>query len=160
MTIAPYGITVFCDDIRYEVNGKTTLVGCYSSEMNFNGPSPGVLPIFAAWVNVNIPTGNIFSNVTVKIIKIDEEGTNEIFLANVEIPEKTFEEGGKPDDFTFAVGLEKILSLSLPVQWSPMTFSGPCLIRVLAKLDDGEEFRAGSLKVNFLTSEVLPESGT
>jgi hypothetical protein len=27
--VQPYGVTIFCDDIRHEVGGKATYVGCY-----------------------------------------------------------------------------------------------------------------------------------
>src|SRR5215469_71646 len=40
----PTGHTVFCDDIRYEVSGKITLVGVYAGEMGFVGEFPVTLP--------------------------------------------------------------------------------------------------------------------
>src|SRR5579864_3625715 len=50
MTIAPlstpYGHTIFCDDIRFEINGKVTLVGIYAGDMVFGRELPATLPKF------------------------------------------------------------------------------------------------------------------
>lgn len=39
-----FGRVTFCDDIRNEVDGKTTLVGCYGADMVFPTPFPVLLP--------------------------------------------------------------------------------------------------------------------
>ncbi|CAN7732736.1 hypothetical protein LJR220_001886 [Bradyrhizobium sp. LjRoot220] len=41
------GFTTFCDDIRFEVDGKVTMVGCYHGEMTINGGFPSTLAKFA-----------------------------------------------------------------------------------------------------------------
>jgi hypothetical protein len=41
------GYTIFCDDIRNEIGGKTTFVGCYDAEMLVHGDFPCVLPKLA-----------------------------------------------------------------------------------------------------------------
>jgi hypothetical protein len=41
------GYTIFCDDIRFEVDGKFTLVGCYYGEMTVRSVFPATLPKFA-----------------------------------------------------------------------------------------------------------------
>lgn len=41
---APYGSVVFCDDIREEVSGKVTLVGCYGADLVVGGEVPAILP--------------------------------------------------------------------------------------------------------------------
>lgn len=42
----PYGSVIFCDDIRDEIGGKTTLVGCYTTEIVVNTDFPVTLPKF------------------------------------------------------------------------------------------------------------------
>lgn len=42
-----YGYTIFCDDIRAEVDGKVTYVGAYSGTMFVRGTFPVTLPKFA-----------------------------------------------------------------------------------------------------------------
>lgn len=42
-----YGFTLFCDDIRQEVDGKLTYIGVYSADMVVHVPFPVTLPKFA-----------------------------------------------------------------------------------------------------------------
>jgi hypothetical protein len=48
---SPFGYTTFCDDIRQEVAGKSTLVGVYGPEMTVFGTLPTNLPKLALSVN-------------------------------------------------------------------------------------------------------------
>jgi hypothetical protein len=41
-----YGYTIFCDDIRREVDGKFSFIGAYSGTMFVHVPFPVTLPIF------------------------------------------------------------------------------------------------------------------
>src|SRR5437763_16850721 len=43
----PWGFSVFCDDLRQEVDGKRTLVGAYMAAMNVTGTLPASLPKLA-----------------------------------------------------------------------------------------------------------------
>jgi len=146
MTEEAYGVTVFCDDIRHEVNGKMTLVGCYASELNFSGPPPGVLPTFAALVNLRFPRETLFETLTLHVTKVEGGDFSEIFSAETRFSadaflDKSVVEAGDSS--------EKILSVVIPIQWTPLVISAPALIRVRAKLDTGKEVRAGSLVINF-----------
>jgi hypothetical protein len=40
----PSGLTIFCDDIRHEINGKETYVGIYKGVMFLRGEMPVTLP--------------------------------------------------------------------------------------------------------------------
>lgn len=146
MTEDAYGVTVFCDDIRHEVNGKMTLVGCYASELNFSGPPPGVLPTFAALVNLRFPRETFFETLTLQVTKIEGEDSSEIFSAETKISPDAFLDKSETDK---ASAGEKILSVVIPIQWTPLVIAAPALIRVRAKLDSGKEVRAGSLAINF-----------
>lgn len=43
---------LFCDDVRFEVGNKLTLVGIYSGDLLWPYPLPGIIPkfAFAVWV--------------------------------------------------------------------------------------------------------------
>lgn len=146
MTDEAYGITVFCDDIRHEINGKMTLVGCYASELNFSGPPPGVLPTFAALVHLRFSRNITFEALQITVIKVEGGESSEIFSANSKVAPDAFTD--KSDAGEENTG-EKVLSVVVPIQWTPLVFSGPALLRVRAKLDSGKEVRAGSLVINF-----------
>lgn len=157
MTEEAYGITVFCDDIRHEINGKITLVGCYASELNFSGPPPGVLPTFAALVNLRFPRGNTFETLNLSVTKVEDGETSEIFAAETRIAPEAFLENS---DSAAGNAGEKVLSVVVPIQWTPLVFSAPALVRVRAKLDSGKEVRAGSLVINFPAADGEEEQAT
>jgi hypothetical protein len=46
----PSGFTVFCDDLRQEINSKITFVGTYGDTMLVNGLLPAILPTFAMMI--------------------------------------------------------------------------------------------------------------
>ena len=46
-----FGNTTFCDDIRMEVNGKLTLVGCYSTELYATSNFPIIIPKLCLAIN-------------------------------------------------------------------------------------------------------------
>ncbi|MDX2220816.1 MAG: hypothetical protein SF172_17480 [Burkholderiales bacterium] len=146
MTKDAYGVTVFCDDIRHEVNGKMTLVGCYASELNFSGPPPGILPTFAALVNLRFPRESHFETLTLHVTKIEGGDSTEIFSAETKFTPDAFLDNSEVEANDSS---EKILSVVIPIQWTPLVIAAPALIRVRAKLDSGEEVRAGSLTINF-----------
>lgn len=43
----PFGYVIFCDDVRNEVDGKTTIVGAYGADIVFGIPLPVTLGKFA-----------------------------------------------------------------------------------------------------------------
>jgi len=46
-----FGNAIFCDDIRMEIGGKLTFVGCYINDMYVHSSFPVVLPKFCIAVN-------------------------------------------------------------------------------------------------------------
>jgi hypothetical protein len=57
-----FGYTIFCDDIREEVSGKTSFVGAYGARLFVHGSFPVTLPKFAMSIayyqktdSVNLP---------------------------------------------------------------------------------------------------------
>ena len=146
MTKEAYGVTVFCDDIRFEVNGKMTLVGCYGAQLNFNGPPPGILPTFSALVSLRFPKEYTFETLNLTILKTEGSESVEIFSNDSKVSSDAFSDTPEPGEVD---ANEKLLSVVVPVQWSPLVFSAPGTISVRAKLDSGAEVRAGSLQVNF-----------
>jgi hypothetical protein len=45
-----FGATIFCDDVRFEMDGKVSLIGTYGGDMIVRDGFPLVLPKFAAAV--------------------------------------------------------------------------------------------------------------
>lgn len=158
MNTEPYGITTFCDDIRHEINGKLTLVGCYASSLKFNGPPPGTLPTLAALINLRVPTNIQFEKISLRVTKTEGDEETTILEAEIENPE----EHNEPVSAPIADGKEeegKVLLMAFPCQWSPMQFSKSGQLKVRAYLDDDHEIRLGALSVMFTeqTTEDNPQ---
>jgi hypothetical protein len=140
LTQFPYGITTYCDDIRMEVAGKVTLVGCYTGEMTIFGVTPAALPVFCAFVNFQIPTTMTFEKT--KVVLTVDYGSEVTELAQVEFagPEENDEEKAK----RAADG--QFLSVNIPIRLTPLVIQKEVFIRCRAYVD-GSEFKLGSLKV-------------
>ncbi|WP_370285797.1 DUF6941 family protein [Pseudooceanicola nanhaiensis] len=145
MNTEAYGVTMFCDDIRREMNGKLTLVGCYASELNFDSPPPGNLPRFAALINLRIPSSINFKKISIKVVQTDGEDERLLIDANIDMD---LEEITKLD----APALDeagRVVLMAFPCQWTNIKFTSPGMIKVRAYIDDETEVRLGALKINF-----------
>lgn len=147
MSIEPYGITTFCDDIRHEINGKLTLVGCYASSLNFNGPPPGRLPTFAALINLRVPTHIQFEKISLRVIKV--EGSEETIILEAEVENSKELSEVPPENTLDSQGEGKVVLMAFPCQWTPMKFSKAGQVKVRAYLDNDREVRLGTLSVVF-----------
>lgn len=146
MNSEPFGTTVFCDDIRHEINNKLTLIGCYAGELKFSGPPPGILPTFAALINIRIPKAVIFKTVKLRVIKEEGDTATTLLETEIEPEEDTLDGTNKPPE---QEANDRILSLTFPCRWSPLQFSQDGLIKVRAYLDGEEEIRLGALLIEF-----------
>lgn len=150
MNTEPYGTTLFCDDIRHETRGKLTLIGCYSSELNFSAPQPGLLPTFAALVNIRIPRAVKFNSIKVSVLKEEGADITKIVETAIDVPESS--NNGVSEDITSGEINDIVTYITLPLQWSPLSFKEPGFIKVRAYLDGDREIRLGALKINFPNS--------
>ena len=62
---------IFCDDIRQEVGGKMSFMGCYQSELIVPS-TPVVLPKLCIMATVTTPIARPFKSLTIKIM-IDDK---------------------------------------------------------------------------------------
>ncbi len=152
MNIEPYGITNFCDDIRHEINGKLTLVGCYAGSLNFNGPPPGTLPTFAALINLRVPLHIQFEKISLRVIKT--EGDEETTILEDEIENSKEHNEPSPVPVPSSGEEERVLLMAFPCKWTPIHFSKSGQIKVRAYLDGDLEVRLGALSVNFVEQPV------
>lgn len=137
----PFGVTIFCDDIRFELNGKISLVGCYSTEILFHDPAPGVLPTFAALINVRIPIGIEYESIQVRAI-LEEGGVGkEIFSGLIERDHKSPSEQNELKD---VIGV-----VTMPIQWRGLELNGSSTIKIRGEIDGGEELRFGGITIRF-----------
>ncbi|AOY00121.1 hypothetical protein [Jeongeupia sp. USM3] len=121
--------SIFCDDIRHEVNGKTTLVGCYAGVMYVQA-FPALLARLCILNQVVIPLASeAKGTVSITIMKEDETlartemQVTEIFKAAQDNP-------ATPEESTFA-------EMQSATEFSPLAIEKPCLLQVITATDDG-----------------------
>ena len=140
MTEVPYGITTYCDDIRTEVGGKLTFVGCYLGDMTVFGVVPVALPVFCAFVSFRIPASLKFKKAKIILSMDCDSEVKELARAEFELPEN----GGEMLESLIASG--QFLSINVPIKLTPLLLEKEGFVRCRAFLDESE-YKLGSLRI-------------
>jgi hypothetical protein len=137
----PFGYVIFCDDVRSEVDGKTTIVGAYGSDIVFGVPLPVTVGKFALVIKYFEMPGE--SNEPVKIevhFPWDVEGMPAVAvdLPVEEIRKMLMPEGIDVEDARIGISFNFI--------FPPITFvkEGYILVRAIR---GGDVIRLGRLRV-------------
>jgi hypothetical protein len=150
MTDFAYGNTIFCDDIRYEIGSKASLMGCFGAELRAFGETPVMLSSFSAYVSVRVPQSIEFRNLKIVIVADFKDGQKEV--ARAEFPLDPTQ--------VRIVDPGQIFSVDVPFRFAQFIIEGDGFIRSRAYLDD-LEVKLGSLRVVVLGLEEMPaEFGT
>jgi hypothetical protein len=138
----PLGITLFCDDIRFELNQKTTLIGCYGPEMLIFGTLPTVLPKIGMYVQLRLPPGSSSpSQILVYFPGSKEEEPDVTVDIGAPSPEN-IERSQQPSQ----AGIVSLLATNVPILLGPTLIKEEGLIKVRVKCDE-KMIKAGTLKV-------------
>lgn len=137
-----FAAAIFCDDIRFELGNKATLVGLYNADM-YVAELPTFIAKLCVWVSVTTPAGQPFRTLKVRI----ERGKDVLTEAAPPIGDMNFERTSAPthDAQTRAT---MVVYFNLP----PMTIAEPCTFRAIAVADD-VEYVAGKLHVGLFPSQ-------
>jgi hypothetical protein len=139
-----FGYSIFCDDIRNEVGGKLSFIGCYNAVMFVSSTFPLVLPKFCAHMTVLTDISQPFLSVVARCYLPGEIEPVVEEKINTPDPAGQLELAAKaerhPEPRYIAVSASLILS--------PIHIQEPGLIRIRAVVDGGpEEMKLGSLRV-------------
>lgn len=121
---------IFCDDIREELHGKKSLIGCYSAIMEVSS-FPITLPKLCIHAIVQTPATKPFKVVKLVVLQDDD------VLAEGELP--------IPEQAP-AIEPNQLSRLDVQFVFTPLTLEKPCTLRVRAHLD-GVETRGLALLV-------------
>lgn len=130
----PYGMAIYCDDIRQEVGGKTTLVGIYGADMIVQGDKPVQIPMLAIALHIFIPSD--FHYETAKVVVSEKEGDVVTPIFEMEVPTGPFSNGESDKDFM----------IKTTFSMSPFFAKPNSQIRTRAYLDE-LEVKMGGLKI-------------
>lgn len=134
--------SIFCDDIRHEINGKMSLMGVYGDIM-YVPDFPITISKICAFFELRVrPDRIIGGDATITVMK----GADKIGVVTLAIP--SFEDSpkaqhGKPFVYGRFAGA---------MEFPAMTFSEPVLLEILAQFD-GESAVGGRLWVTRLSQD-------
>lgn len=142
----PSGLTIFCDDIRQEVGGKYSLVGCYGGELVVVSDGKAILPKLCASINIRIPTDYEFQEITLEITKTIGDNKQALFKTSISFEEikSNAPENKRSEGVTTE---ENVLDLRMPWIISPFEVGEDCLLKVQAYID-GDCLKLGALKIS------------
>lgn len=128
--------TLFCDDIREEVRGKTSLIGVYQEVLHYK-PKDGVciLPKLCIFNRIQTPSSDPFEHLHLKLLR-DGICLEELPISLAEL---------KPDT-------DGLISITANVILSPMEITQPFVFTIVAE-SDAEVLYGGQLKFSELPNE-------
>jgi hypothetical protein len=149
-----FGYSIFCDDIRNEVGGKLSFIGCYNGVIFVPPQFPFILPRFCVHIHIFSPATQPFSSIIARCYAPGDDAP--IFEQPIDPPEKM-------QQLELVAHLEKDPSAPLYIVagtsliFAPLKIRGPGLLRVRALVDGaGEEIRLGSLRIESKQPDVMP----
>jgi hypothetical protein len=159
------GFTIYCDDIRSEIGGKTTLVGCYNGLMQIQGAMPVAILKFGIAVHLMIAESEqgIFARPDIELIVY---GTSEEVISLTKIDLSNMNSSSiEVNNFSTPIleaqkklseeKSEKFLSLNFNFLLSPINFEKEGFIRTRVKIGK-KILKIGSLMIT--ANSELPSS--
>jgi hypothetical protein len=146
----PYGITIFCDDIRSEALGKTMLIGVYHTDILVYGNFPAMLAKFGIYVQLRLPPIKI-SSFKINIYASWDDSATPIF--SQELPPIPDELTNTPIS-TSDQDVIPTISVDVPIILSPMILKSEGHLKVRAEIN-GRVIKAGALKIVKSASPIV-----
>lgn len=137
--------TLFCDDIRHEINGKLSYIGVYSSALLVPA-LPVTLPKLCISVKIVTPANEPLRSLTLRVLK-DDEILQEIVFDKEQLVSASEVLVELSDE-------ERRLRVQMPqflLAFSPLHLDKACTLRVRA-LADHEELRGVGLIIDQIST--------
>jgi len=132
-----YAYSIFCDDIRNEVNGKASFMGVVGSLLYVN-TFPCVLPKLCILITAMTDNENPFRELSFKVL-VDDESAFDVKLGPEEV-KQLYQNQGLIDD-------PKGFAAQVMVTISPLNLEKPCKIKVVVMADD-ENIECAGLQIS------------
>jgi len=124
-----YVTAIFCDDIRHEVGGKISYMGCYQSEIVVQ-TAPVLLAKLCVFVSVFTPKNRLFKSLIFRVLQDDD-----VELARIEVPEKGLTEIHNHQTIDKSATRK---SINTAIVFSPFAIEKPTMLRIMAITEEGE----------------------
>lgn len=144
-----FGNTVFCDDIRHEIDGKVSFIGAYQGGMQVHVPFPATIPKFAFGISLFQRRSAFEGKISLRVYLPGDEDENPSVESQLDapLPPPTDPSQGTP----FAGG--PFIAMRAYVTVAGMVIKAPGAIKVRA-LRGGVLFPIGALGVLQATPET------
>ncbi|TCR63115.1 hypothetical protein [Bosea sp. BK604] len=140
-----YGYSIFCDDIRNEVGGKLSFVGCYNAVMFVPQSFPFVLPKFCVHLHILSPAHQPFRSILARCYA--PTLSDPIASEPIEAPDEAVQ-GRIIEEMGTVEKVPRFIVAAASLIFTPLEILAPGLISVRALVDDDpEELKIGSLRV-------------
>jgi hypothetical protein len=142
--LEPFGVTLFCDDVREEKGGKRTYVGVHGRLLRISSARPAILPRLCIVSHIVVPSGFAFESFRHELV---------LYRGDVEI-EMLGE--GVHEAPSSARSPEKGLKAVAGMEIVPLEVRDDCELRVRAVFGD-LVIDLGALTVRFAEPEAEPD---
>jgi hypothetical protein len=143
----PYGYTIFCDDIRQEVEGKLTIVGAYGHQMIIYDNLPFILPKFGLLVNYFERPSESEESVDILVYLPGDVEPSVVQRVEMEALRKAAGDSPMvPEKFRGPDSFDPLLPVRVVILMSPLHLTAEGPIRVRARRGT-ETYRMGTLLV-------------
>jgi len=152
----PSGYTSFCDDVRYEITGKVSLIGVYAGAMYVTTPYPVTLPKLALRISYNEMPGESTTPVQIRIY-LPGNPDDEPFQT-IDLPE--IFRNPPPQPFPRPVGepdTDRLAGMVFHIELTNIQLIKDGAIRVRAYRGE-EKIKLGSLFVQSLNQEPTTDN--
>jgi hypothetical protein len=151
-----FGSTIFCDDIRQEVDGKLMILGAYGSDMNINAEFPVSLPKFCALVTYNERVGAVSDPASLLLFMPGDDEDNPTIRADIPIEQARADAPHrlvKREDYPETP--DPVIVFRAPIVMSPCIIRSTGVVRIRMRLGD-RYVKLGALQVNRAPVELVP----
>jgi hypothetical protein len=138
----PNGYCLFCEDIRYEQNGKFSLMGNFGSSLHPLNSFPLNLPKFCIYLSYFQRREDGFKDIRFEVVLTSKDSDQIIWEST--IPSAALESAPKSDEIDESD--DPLIGLHLPLEIHNFAIGGRGKIRVYANRGD-ERLRLGSLSI-------------
>jgi hypothetical protein len=140
-----YGYSVFCDDIRNEVGGKLSFIGCYNAVMFVEPRFPFVLSKFCAHVHLVSPASQPYRSI---VVRCYAPGQEEPILEEPIAAPAPLDQMKLVAELEPAHAAPRLIVAATSLIFSPLRIEAPGLISIRAVVDGADgELGLGSLRV-------------
>ena len=144
--LEPFGVTLFCDDVRDEKGGKQTYVGVHRRVLRLAAKKPVTLPRLCVVSHVVIPSGFTFDSFRHELVLHRKDGDETIA-------------GGVQQGPAFRKEADKGIKAIVGMEIVPLELQDDCELRVRAVFGD-LVIPMGALTVRFGEPEAEPDEPT